>query len=380
MADADNDFGKFLEELKSEKVQKGFKNNFTHRGVFTFLPVEGDVISFGVNELGGQYDWGRVSQTHGYAEAAAEEPKKATGLSFLRGKALGGSAVATQTVTPSVPQVPEKKEEKVPEPAEEQVEGRTKVFPPPKLQGKAKNRWLRTFNRGQLPPNHESSQCFVMVDDDIVSLAQRLVTNTKEVEELSREIHKLRKDTGSADVSQANEDLAKKAQETAAKSAEILTAKGKEPITKPVASGQPGIRESASNYLPVMSDKEKETAMNKMATLLDAKNEKRPTPMEIQKLEARWPVFSDSIGIKFNEMLFLPVDKLVKLFDGNKIAACAFIEMRRRYIEGSGIKLEDLVNGDKPKVVTNPDEGTVKKDDVKEPVKNKLAFLRGRAA
>ena len=37
------------------------------------------------------------------------------------------------------------------------------------------------------------------------------------------------------------------------------------------------------------------------------------------------------------------MEQVYKLFDGNKIAVAAFIEMRRNYIESSGVKLEDLV-------------------------------------
>lgn len=43
-----------------------------HRGIFAFMPIEGDIFHHGKNEIGGAYTWGSASMAYDYTEAAIE--------------------------------------------------------------------------------------------------------------------------------------------------------------------------------------------------------------------------------------------------------------------------------------------------------------------
>lgn len=404
MVDAGEDLDKFYDELRKPGFQKTLNNIFKDRGVFVILPKEGDAICFGDSKLGGAYDWGTTSNTHGYVEAAAVAPK-AAGLSFLRG---GGTSSTKPNATPDIPVkvtepepdtgVPEpepggegnpnKKEVTSINPAivgksdkELEAAGWRKTFPPPKLaRGKARNLWLRVFNAGHLPPNHESAQCSVWVAPDIIDLSSRTASSKGEVENIAYQVNQRRKEkAGSGDV-------ISKQMAIASESAEILTSKADKPITKStvrerhVPSGTPSA--NTSPYLPTMSDDEKLKAMEVMDEYF--KKDKQPSPIEIQKGESKHATFSSATGYKFTDLLFLPVEQINKLFDGNKIAVAAFIEMRRKFIESCDLKLEDLVISTKEEADPTSAAGGTKstepaKTSVPAVVQKKsggLAFLR----
>lgn len=388
--DAGKDIPKFIESLRQPGIKKSLSNSFEKRGVFLFMPEEGEIISFGENDVGGSYDWGTTSNAYGYTEKgtvvaqAAQAVNK--GLSFLRGRGATSTSVTSGTTPPPDPAPkpdaphpdadPDRKVVEVPKPSEA-PETRTidgvvqyKTFPPPKLHGKARNLWVRTFNRGELPDGCDKSDFFVWVESDILELAKQSVSSKNEVESLARGVHNLRKkvqgEAVSAGMREAN------AEAEAAR--EILLGKeNKTPSRSTVREKAP----SPSDYLPVISDTDKEKSLSILSTYLDPRNEKRPSPVEIQHGERKWPSFSQSIGLKFEELLFIPVKTLNELFDNNKIAVAAFIEMRQKYIDGSGIKLEDLVltsTKTEEKVAVQPAASAAK------PGGGKLSFLRGKSA
>jgi hypothetical protein len=124
-----------------------------------------------------------------------------------------------------------------------------------------------------------------------------------------------------------------------------------------------------------MTDDEKLKAMLTLDEYF--KKDKKPTPLEVQKGESKHATFSQATGYKFTDLLFLPVEQVHKLFDGNKIAVAAFIEMRRNYIDASGVKLENLV-ASAPKVEEPKKEepkASVPSVPVNKPAGG-LAFLR----
>lgn len=352
------DTEKFYELLRTENTltRRVLMKVFNHRGVYCLLPREGEPIAFGNNELGASYPWGHSSQGKqmGYVEAEAappkEEKKVVSFMDKLRGKSSPPSAEP-----PPVPKTDTSVKAPPPDTGTKVDETGTLVFvkPPSGLQGKARNTWLRMFNdkvAGQLPPNHESKEAGVYTHPKLVDLAKKQVSDKKAVERLEQQVINIR-DSNPLELPKdfpAGEQPTEKPQE---EKKPITTAPDKV-ADKPAARS--GVRESVHEVLGILSKDDKEKSMEKVASYLDTRSEKQKSPLEIQKMESKWPVFSSEIGLEFNELLFVTPDQWLKLFDGNKIATAAFLEMKRKYIDTSGVKLEDLVRGS-----TKPEEGAV---------------------
>lgn len=326
--DAGGDTNAFLEELKGGAVQRTLKNSYTHRGYFLFLPSSGDPITFGENEIGAEYSWGTASNVEGfsYKEAApAAEVKDGSKLSFLdrmRGKST------SETPPPTAPTNTMKKEEKIPPNTDTSIP-LVQISPPSGLQGGAKNHWLRLFNAktpGELPADHQSPKVAIWVHPSMVEFARRQTSSTKDMRKLVAEVKEFQQKGGDA--------------------------KDFKPTKSTADTGKSTIRESATNYVntsTVLDVKDKEKAVGLLAGFLH----KKLSPLEIQKTEAKWPAYSDEVGVTFNELLFLSSDQMMQLFDGNKPAVACILQFRRKYIEGANIKLEDLVTsgskGEEPK-------------------------------
>lgn len=330
--DADCDFDKFVEELRGGAVARTLKNSFKHRGYFLLLPRVGDPIIIAENEIGATYSWGSASNVEGlsYKEAApAAEVKEGGNLSFLdrmRGKKASAEPVVTPPPVPPVkpvenkPGLPGVKPTSTPAATPVKPETDTSIplvqmSPPKDLTGGAKNHWLRLFNGknpGDLPPDHQSNKVAIWVHPSMVEFAKRQVASTKDMRKLVEEV--------------------KHAQ------------KGGEPKDFKASDGKSTTREPATNYVntsTVLDVKDKEKAVGLLAGFLD----KKLSPLEIQKMESKWPSFSDEVGVSFEELLFLSADQIMKLLDGNKIATAMVIQFRRKFIEGTNLKLEDLVTG-----------------------------------
>lgn len=375
--DSDKDIAKFLESLRQSSIQRSLSNSFDGRGVFVFLGETGDPISFGTNDVGAEYEWGTVSNTHGYTKSVVQQVKQATskGMSFLRGRSSTVAVSPPDTPAAPAPEpVVEPKKEVKPDsgPSEKIVDGvkLTRMFPPPKLHGKARNAWLRTFNHGSLPPDFESQGCCVWVQPDLVEFAKRSVSSKGEVENIASEIHNLRKKANNP-VSEAMKTAAEaEAIEEAEAARHVLVGNGeRKPITRSTTRER---APSANDHLAYMSDAEKEKAMNIMATYLDPKNEKRPSPAEIQAGETKRPHFTQTTGTKFEELLGFPTETLMKICDYNSTAVSIIKELRMRYIIDAKINLEEL--------------GSAKVEEKTEAPKpaakagGKLSFLRGKSA
>lgn len=413
------DVDKFIDELKKQGLQKALCGAFEERGVYAFLAAKGEPICFGDNKLGGEFPWGRTSHLLGYSEAATTTEKVTevakSALTFLRGhgapaKAAADTAPAVEvpepgvkedtpgTSVPSVTPTPAK-EPKLPADADLEAKGYKRMFPPPKMgRGKARNLWLRTFNcatPGQLPADHESSQCAVWVQPELIELAQRSVTAKNEVDNLATAVHKFRKATETAVTGVDVAPKQTKAERIAIETAELAR---QELLSKPTGEEKPITRSNTrEKYVPpattttkdvsVMSDENKEKAMNRLAGYLD-KHRKRPTPLELQKAESKHANFSESTSTTFQERLFLTKEQIHDLFDGNEIAVSMYQEMKWKYIQDSGVKLEDLITPqsypgtDIEEKKAEPITPAPEPEKVVEPQKTSgaLAFLRGNKA
>lgn len=392
MVDSGGNVEKFYEELRKANVQKAMMNAYKDVGQFVMLPKTGEPICFGDTKEGGSYDWGITTNVHGWTPKVIEVPKAAapkTGLAFLRGNTSSATHTTFEPEKREVVPVPEpepsggdglplkpgKENEQVginpaivgKTPQQLEAAGWKKMFPPPKLaRGKARNLWLRIFNGGKLPPDHESAQCAVWVAPEIIDLAQRTASSRGDVEHTASQLSQRRRAQAKGDVipmEEAHNELEAKANEEAELARHVLVNDGEK---KPITGGRSTVREkhtpsgvpsaNTSPYLPTMTDDEKLKAIYVLDEYFA--KDKRPTPLEIQKGESKHATFSSAAGREFTDLLFLPVEQVYKLFDGNKIAVAAFIEMRRKYIEASKIDLNSLKqeqptsNEEEPKVET----------------------------
>lgn len=367
--EVDGDQKKFLEALASEKMARFLTNTYKHRGYFLFLPKEGEPIIHDFSTIGAKYTFGTLSNAEGlnYKEeqAKAPDPEPVSFLDKIRGK-----KPAAETPPPVPPQPEVQVPKNVTKPAgTETLISLVEMAPPKSLvDGGAKNHWLRLFNGkapGKLPDNHTAKNITVWVHPGLVPFAKRDVKSIGEMKRLTEEVKGF-----------------------IAKGGQVLDFKAEAP--KPVENKEKEKTKSSTRepYVPsgstlaFLSDKEKMLGVEVVGKYLDVKSNQRMSPLEIQKLEANYGQFSDEIGSTFEELLFVPPQGLLELFGGNKIAVSAFIQMKRRYIEGAGVKLEDLIGtkGDEPKVVNaEPEKGT-EKTEAPAQTSGGFSFLRKSAA
>jgi hypothetical protein len=325
----EGDIGKFTAKLHSPLFQKQLTTAIGHRGMFAFLPKEGDPIVFGNNELGGKFEWGNTSQLFGYGtpkkeEApiitiAAAEGKKRKFSSFLGGtheKAPVPSAPHPDA-TKTAPELPAKPLE-APKTDTAVKENTTSIFPPPKLTGSARNKWFRLMNGGELPTNHQSQKTSVQVTPEVFAVAK----NFNSISTL-------------AEISQLEDTLKGKV-----KTATPPVAGGSklEPAVK-LATSQI-LKPSPTDYLPTLTDDDMTKTTALLASWYDRDRSKGPSPLEIQKAEAAWPVFSEKAGIKLEEIMWWPVKDIASLPDKSKVLL--ILELRRLY--ANGLDLKSLVN------------------------------------
>lgn len=360
--DAEGDLAKFIAKLHKDSFRKTLEAYVGYRAAFVFLPLEGDPIEFGTNSLGTSYEWGTVSQTHGFGESANQEPittwtepptKKKFDL-FGKSKAAvttddkGIHHVGNTTVVDNKKQITGNQEELKSSTSHSKVS----VSPPPKLDGTARNRWIRLFNNNKLPDNHLAKNLVLWVEPDVAPFAQRQVTTIMEVKNLEDEIR-----TGNK--ASAVKDMPGPMKQAHTEIALVNAAK------------------SAADYLPTLTDAEMTEATAILAGFID--RDKVPSAIEIQKMEAPWGTFSQKLGVPFAETLRYRVgDELKTLFKGNKIAQMLYIELRQKYIELLGTdKLIELVGKDLVKKET--DKHVAAKETLK-PAKKNLLFGAKKSA
>lgn len=73
----DGDIAKIMAALGKPSFNNNFLGAVGHRGVLSILPHEGDFVHLSKNELGEVYDWGTISQRHGFGDAVQEIVEKA---------------------------------------------------------------------------------------------------------------------------------------------------------------------------------------------------------------------------------------------------------------------------------------------------------------
>lgn len=373
-----DDYDKLTEKLRSSVFENNFKAQIGQRGILSIMPVDGDIIFHGKNELGDTYDWGSTSDklTFGDKEEAplvAEAPKK-KGFSFGGKKPAevskpiittddkGVHTIVKDAATPgtgprpSVPAVTPPKEEKAPI---------VHSIRPP----------------GWLHKNEDVKNWYVMVFGRVPDLWRKKIAVLPIIP--TEEFPKNLEDLQERRAAKLKTDLNKKAPVTG--TAAPAPKSGNEIAAQRQATA---VTEKVDNNLPILGAAETEATLDFVAKHLDVKSNEIMNPAEIAALEKKFPSFSASLGLKPQELLDWPMSGVFDLAKAQpKAIALAFFEMRNLW--RSTLKLEDLVGTDKKVVTTDKavtttttNGGTVKTESVSTeapPVKKK-GFSFGKKA
>lgn len=354
------DIGKFTARLHKPSFEKNLFAHAGHRGVFLFFPLEGGSIAFGDSKgLAGEYDWGTASQHLDWDKPKEKAPiTKATEATVAAVAAVKKNVfgIKTQPPAPSITtdkngvhtvgnttvidakgdmkaDVEDKKNT-----ASHANKGKIQVSPPPKLDGTARNKWIRLFNNDKLPDKHYDKTLTLWIDPELAPFAQRADLETvQDVKDLQQEIN-----TGNKPKATGPVDMRKPANEL--------------PVSAVIPKREPEKR-PPSDFVPDMNDAEMVEITGILADFVD--RDKVPSAQEIQGMEKPWPKFSEKVGIPFHDMLRWRTEELTKIFK-DKYAVMAFIEMRAELIKRMDVK--ELIGTAK---VIVPDVPLNKKDDKK---------------
>jgi hypothetical protein len=287
--EASQDIEDFFRRLRASNFEQAVMNTVSHRAACVFIPLTGEPIRFGRNELGGAFEWGNTSNTFGWgsqgtlakaAEAAVAVARKGGRLA----RAMGSTAVSTTTVPE-----PEKHETKNPPgvhnvpnvPAKvgddndpfKKFEGTSAdthqmMEVPVGLQGNARNRWVRTFlglsSQAELPKGYDRKGWKMPVPLELIGFAQEDVSTNDEVKRLQDRITRFRSPESEEDA-------------------------------QPVAQPKPDEQRPPSDFLPEVSADESKIAADLVTEW--ATNPKAPTAKEVMTIEKKWPLFTTSRGI-----------------------------------------------------------------------------------
>lgn len=234
-----NDPKKLMDHLRSKDFAADLDLLCGHRGVFEFMPAEGEPFAHGNNEIGGEYDWGRASNIYGYTEAVQEagtakpvaEPEK------KRSKYADDTAPAVAPVAkPPAADPPARPIEKV----AAELPKKRRIDVPRNLHGKRKKAFIRDA-LGTLPDTWDS-MTFIEVD---------METTVKSLADLNK------------------------------------TAVG--PVKDMVAK--------EPTLIPVISGPQQAAVVGFIKKHLDGNSNRVENPLEIQKIESKLAVFTEVAGL-----------------------------------------------------------------------------------
>ncbi len=352
-AQAEGTYEAFIGELDST-FEQSLLNAASHRCVFAFMPVEGDPIAFGNNELGEVYDWGTVSNKYDYAPGSAKEqeakPEKKKGW-FNRNKAETKPSEASPSPAPvtkpdvvPAPAVPDPKTDTA-IPASD-LKGHYETMPDTVVRGghKAQKTWIRKIynlkGSADLPEGWRNQRKFFIPDAPIKDF-QELKERMAGAEIIETEV---KKDMKSDD---APKIVDKKVEAKAA----------------PKSGKDIKEQRQVEANLMTMSVEEQTKASTAFATFLDYKSKESPNPLKTKEMEAKYPKFTDKVPVTINEMLLITPEQWGQFQQENpKAFLLAMIEMKNAYISSANIKLEDLIS---PKGEVKEEEKTIQPSEMK---------------
>jgi hypothetical protein len=294
----------FYDKLRSKTFQQSLINAANHRCVFCFVPLNGEIIAFGDNQLAGQYEWGNVSDNLDFGVPKEEKhPIKdavvATGKAARRFFLNDGDSPAPEPVQPDpAKHAPAVAPPPITDPKTDTAipAGSVWVHPPKDCERSVMNAWYRAFNKNQLPKNHEKRPP-ILIAAHLVELAQRPIKTSGELKQLLKDL----KDKGT--IIKEPKDM-------------------RQPETKVVDQvGGTTIKEVANNdtvtnvsdYIPSMNKDEVGKVSELALKFMSGDADKRPTLVDLQKREEAWPKFSAAVGVPLVDTMYWTPDQLMQL-------------------------------------------------------------------
>jgi hypothetical protein len=372
---ANSDPEDFFNRLRASTMEQAIMNTVGHRAAIVFVPLDGEHIAFGKNELGGEYDWGTTSNRFKWGDASLLDKAAEAAVTAVK-KSGGRLSRLMSTATPV-----DKPEIKKDDNGIHHVGNTThhdtnadvwKKWPgctaathtmmrvPQKLQGNARNRWVRLFTNnpnGDLPKDKDKPDFMVPVPNNLTGFAQEDLSTNDEVKTLASSVKSFQT-TGTVKVTNEQvKEAAEMSQHTAA----------------PPKDGRP-----ASDFLPELSADAKKGATE---LVIDwATRSKGPTKLDIQRIESKWPKFSASTGIKFEDMLGWSIaDKKALAKKYPDAMALAFTELQL-HIMDNGVGMNVKEEPGKPDNQKTQVEVPSAKPGPAPAKKSRLAQLSGKAA
>src|SRR5882762_833775 len=372
--DSEGDIGKFTAKLHKPSFEKTLMAYTGHRAIFLFLPLEGDPIMFGDSKgLGSDYDWGSVSQHLDWDKKKEETPITKAADAIVAGvkkySLMGKKTPAVTTDDKGIHHTAPKPAAPHPDAAAAKAgdialptatagtRTRVEVVVPKKLDGDARNIWIRLFNDGELPKDQQKKDLKIWVYSDQVPFATRDGVVTKaHVKGLEEEMQGLKLPP---------EDM------KAAALTPVAPKSGADTAKERVSAGA----RTPANFIPDMDDKD----MTEQTTVLSGfvVRDKVPSWMEIQKLEAPWPTYSQKMGIPFADLLRYTVGDISALCKGHKPSVMLILEFRRNLLQMlSADKLKDLIGT--ATTVEKETDKHIKAQEVLKPSANKKYSVFGK--
>jgi len=308
----------FYTKLRRKTFQDTLINSSHNRCVFGFLPLTGEPILFGNNELGKPYEWGNISDNMGFGEvkdkhivaqaaSAVAEVAKSTKRRFFSASEASPAPEVTPPVAPTAPET----KHSVPTPAPGDAPktdtaisaGSVWMAPPEGAERGVRNMWYRTFNSShpnQLPKEHDKRPK-ILVAPHHIEFAKRPIKSANELKILVADMK-----NGSKII--APKDF-KHAHETIEKTPDIeVNVTGKQPASTQLKV----VPQNVSDYIPDMKNDEVTKAME-LAVSFMGDPMQRPTLLDLQRIEEGWPKFSAKIGIPLADTMYWTPDQLMQL-------------------------------------------------------------------
>ncbi len=359
----EGDLSKIVASLGRESFNNNFLAQLGHRGILSILPLEGEFINFGKNELGEVYDWGFTSQRHGFGDAVqepvkvVEEPKKKS-FSFGNKKAVVGPPAPPQDVATagdaprtSVPAVA--------------VDKAAPLKVPPWVHGNENVRSFYSMVLGRLPEGWKKRPPIIPAEG---------ATIPQNEDELKAWL------------------VARKKANISAAAATAVAPPKTETAAPPKSGSEVAAireKEAAEDKLPIIGAKDMEKLLDFIAKNVDSQSVTMMKPSEVQAIEKKFGTFSSSIASTPLEMYHWPLSFWFAL---GKTEPRAIVLAMREFANlwYGTLKAEDLVgtvntesvnDRGSTTTVTKTGEGTVKTESISnEPAKKKTGWFSKKAA
>lgn len=340
---ANSDPEDFYNRLRASTTEQAVMNTVGHRAAIVFVPIEGEMIEFGRNEIGGEFDWGTTSNRFKWGDPSLLDKAAETAVAAVKrsggrlSKLMGTAAPAPEKVAPKIETDKNGVHHVGNTPiANDDVwkrwpgcTSKTHVMMavPKKLQGNARNRWIRLFTNnpnGDLPKEKDKDGFMIPVPLPQVGFAQEDHSTNDDVKLLASRV--------------------KHFQTTGAVIPGVTNAAMKEAVETPVPAVAPPEEKNvrpAADFLPELTADAKRGTVD--LVLEWATRSKGPTKLEIQKIESKWPKFSLMMGITLDNMLNWSIaDKKALAKKYPDAMALAFTELQLHILEnGVGVAIPD---------------------------------------